>query len=146
MRLFLQLTAMIVALLIAAPATAAAPLSSRTRTHFSWPLPPPHPVVRPFIPPVNPYGPGHRGVDIGGVAGQEVMAAADGLVIHAGAVVDRSLVSLEHSGGLRTTYEPVTPAVARGQRVRRGDVIGHLLDGHCPVACLHWGARRARTT
>src|SRR5919197_310451 len=51
-------------------------------------------------------------------------------------------------GGLRTTYEPVTPLVRAGQRVRAGDPIGQLVAGHpgCPVAaCLHWGLRRGTT-
>jgi murein DD-endopeptidase MepM/ murein hydrolase activator NlpD len=71
-----------------------------------------------------------------------VLAAADGTVVHAGAVAARTLVSLQHRGTLRTTYEPVVPAVTTGRSVRRGDVIGHLQPGHCPAACLHWGARR----
>ncbi|WP_231642859.1 M23 family metallopeptidase [Nocardia sp. NRRL S-836] len=71
------------------------------------------------------------------------MATADGTVVHAGAVAARTLVSLQHHGTLRTTYEPITPAVPPGHLVRRGDVIGHLQPGHCPTPCLHWGARRA---
>ncbi|XVS68325.1 peptidoglycan DD-metalloendopeptidase family protein [Actinosynnema sp. CA-299493] len=73
------------------------------------------------------------------------MAAADAVVVHAGPVADRAVVSLLHTGGLRTTYEPVTPAVRRGQPVRRGDRIGALDPGHegCPTeTCLHWGAFR----
>jgi murein DD-endopeptidase MepM/ murein hydrolase activator NlpD len=52
-------------------------------------------------------------------------------------------VSVQHPGGLRTSYEPVRPAVRAGQRVDTGTALGVLLDGHsgCPVrACLHWGA------
>ncbi|KOV84376.1 hypothetical protein ADL03_17825, partial [Nocardia sp. NRRL S-836] len=33
-------------------------------TRYSWPLPPPHPVVRAFLAPTSPFGPGHRGVDL----------------------------------------------------------------------------------
>jgi murein DD-endopeptidase MepM/ murein hydrolase activator NlpD len=54
-------------------------------------------------------------------------------------------VSIDHAGGLRTTYEPVTPTVVAGQPVRAGEEIGVLDAGHpgCPVAaCLHWGLRR----
>ncbi|HEX5404843.1 MAG TPA: M23 family peptidase, partial [Pseudonocardiaceae bacterium] len=36
---------------------------------FHWPLAPPHPVLRPFQAPSTPYGPGHRGVDLGGRLG-----------------------------------------------------------------------------
>jgi murein DD-endopeptidase MepM/ murein hydrolase activator NlpD len=109
---------------------------------FSWPLPPPHPVVRAFQAPLSPFGPGHRGVDLSAAAGSPVLAAGDGVVVYAGAVAARTLVSLQHGSGLRTTYEPVEPAVAAGRSVRRGDVIGHLQEGHCASPCLHWGARR----
>jgi murein DD-endopeptidase MepM/ murein hydrolase activator NlpD len=116
-----------------------------TSTRFTWPLPPPHPVVRAFEAPASLFGPGHRGVDLSAPAGTAVLAAADGVVIHAGAVATRTLVSVEHHNGLRTTYEPVTPAVTPGHPVRRGDVLGHLQHGHCPTPCLHWGARRGHT-
>jgi murein DD-endopeptidase MepM/ murein hydrolase activator NlpD len=111
---------------------------------FSWPLAPPHPVLRPFLAPSAPWGPGHRGVDLGGSAGEPVLAVADGTVVFAGHLVDRSLVSVDHPNGLRSTYEPVAPTVTVGQPVHRGDVLGHLESGHagCAVPCLHWGIRR----
>ena len=113
---------------------------------FTWPLPAPHPVVRPFVPPATPYGPGHRGVDLAGQPGSAVTAAGDGVVVHAGPVAGRGVVSIVHANGLRTTYEPVEAAVAAGARVTRGEVIGHLARGHdgCvnAAACLHWGALR----
>lgn len=117
-------------------------LTPTPTTRFTWPLPPPHPVVRAFQAPTSLFGPGHRGVDLSAPAGTAVLAAADGVVIYAGAVAARTLVSLEHRGNLRTTYEPVDPAVTTGRQVRRGEVIGHLQEGHCPSPCLHWGARR----
>lgn len=109
-----------------------------------WPLDPPPPVARPFDPPETPYGPGHRGVDLAGRAGQPVLATADGLVLYAGWMINRPVISIEHAGGLRTTYEPVTATVAVGHRVTAGQQIGLLQPGHprCPAAaCLHWGAR-----
>jgi murein DD-endopeptidase MepM/ murein hydrolase activator NlpD len=127
---------------------ASAPIPIAELDRFAWPLPPPHPVLRPFQQPATPYGPGHRGVDLGGSAGEAVLAAGDGLVRYAGPLADRSLVSIEHPGGLRTTYEPVQPLVAVGQQVRRGQPIGELLAGHpgCPAGqvCLHWGVHRGR--
>ncbi|MGZ3142970.1 M23 family metallopeptidase [Lentzea chajnantorensis] len=119
-----------------------ATLLTPATTRCSWPLPPPHPVVRAFTAPATPFGPGHRGVDLAAPAGTPVLAAADGTVAYAGAVAARTLVSLQHRGPLRTTYEPITPAVTAGSTVRRGEVIGHLQPGHCPTPCLHWGARR----
>ena len=122
-----------------------------TAERFAWPLAPPHPVLRPFQPPSTPYGPGHRGVDLGGYLNEPVLAANRGLVLYAGPLADRTLVSIEHPGGLRTTYEPVRPSVRVGEHVQRGQVIGTLQAGHpgcpgtAPVVCLHWGAHRQRT-
>jgi murein DD-endopeptidase MepM/ murein hydrolase activator NlpD len=102
-------------------------------------------VVRPFQPPATPYGPGHRGVDLAGQPGAPVTAAGEGVVIHAGPLANRGVVSILHANGLRTTYEPLTAAVAVGTRVTLGTVIGHLARGHvgcAAAACLHWGARR----
>jgi murein DD-endopeptidase MepM/ murein hydrolase activator NlpD len=108
----------------------------------------PHPVVRPFKPPATQYGPGHRGVDLGGQPGEPVLAAGDGVVVFAGSLAGRGVVSIDHGGGLRTTYEPLTVVVSAGRRVERGTVIGQLAPGHegCvkAPACLHWGARRGR--
>lgn len=101
-------------------------------------------MVRPFAAPSSQYGPGHRGVDLGGTPGEPVLAAADGVVVFAGLVAGRGVVSLDH-GGLRTTYQPVVLAVLPGQAVARGSVIGQLAAGHegCgAAACLHWGVRR----
>jgi len=115
---------------------------------FGWPLAPPHPVVRPFKPPATQYGSGHRGVDLGGQPGEPVLAAGDGVVVFAGSLAGRGVVSIDHGGGLRTTYEPLTVLVSAGRRVERGTVIGQLAPGHegCAKApaCLHWGARRGR--
>jgi murein DD-endopeptidase MepM/ murein hydrolase activator NlpD len=74
-----------------------------------------------------------------------VYAAGDGTVVYAGQLADRGVVSVDHGGGLRTSYEPVAAAVRAGQRVRRGEPLGMVAAGHrgCAVAaCLHWGLRR----
>lgn len=101
-------------------------------------------VVTAFRPPSHRYGSGHRGVDLAVAAGTPIRAAGAGTVVFAGRLADRPVVSIEHDGGLRTTYEPVEPSVGRGARVAAGDVIGTVAPGHpsCPgVDCLHWGAR-----
>jgi murein DD-endopeptidase MepM/ murein hydrolase activator NlpD len=133
------LLATALAMLLAAPSAPA-----RVAARFSWPLTSPHPVLRRFEPPSRPFGPGHRGVDLGGVAGQPVLAAGDGVVRYAGPLVDRPVISIEHAGGLRTTYEPVLPTVRPGQQVSRGQLVGRLQPGHpgCLAVCLHWGAHR----
>ncbi|WP_034511276.1 murein hydrolase activator EnvC [Blastococcus sp. URHD0036] len=105
-------------------------------------------VTRPFEAPASPYGPGHRGADLAGAPGAAVLAAGDGVVVFAGPVAGRPVVSIDHPGGLRTTYEPVDPTVGAGQAVARGSPIGVLAPGHegCPAeACLHWGLRRGET-
>lgn len=112
---------------------------------YEWPLDGPPPVTRPFQPPPEPWLAGHRGVDLGAEPGDPVRAAGPGVVAFAGVVAGRPVVSVDHPGGLRTTYEPVSAFVRAGQAVGAGTVLGTLLAGHpgCPVvACLHWGLRR----
>jgi murein DD-endopeptidase MepM/ murein hydrolase activator NlpD len=115
---------------------------------WTWPLAPPPSVVAPFQAPAGPYAPGHRGVDLSGTPGARILAAGGGVVAFAGRVAGVGVVSVDHPGGLRTTYQPVTPAVVRGEAVTRGQVLGLLAGsgGHCPpAACLHWGLRRGAT-
>lgn len=113
---------------------------------YSWPLLPPPAVLRTFDEPEQPFGRGHRGVDLAGSPGQVVLAAQGGVVVQAGALAGRGVVSVQHPDGLRTTYEPVTATVTAGATVARGAVLGTLDAGHpgCPLACLHWGVRRER--
>jgi murein DD-endopeptidase MepM/ murein hydrolase activator NlpD len=108
-----------------------------------WPLRPQPNVVRMFDAPSPNWNRGHRGVDLAGTAGQPVLAAAEGTVVFAGELAGRPLVSVAHPGGLRTSYEPVSPVVRVGQRVAAGTVLGPLKGGHAGCAapaCLHWGA------
>jgi murein DD-endopeptidase MepM/ murein hydrolase activator NlpD len=98
-----------------------------------------------FDPPPLPWMPGHRGVDLGAADAQTVVAAGDGTVAFAGDLAGRGVVSIAHANGLRTTYEPVEPAVAPGDTVSAGQPIGTLRPGHasCPGAvCLHLGLKR----
>lgn len=124
----------------AQPSTGPAPGGS-----FGWPLAGQPIVLRAFDPPPQPYGRGHRGVDLGGGVGEAVLAAGDGTVVFAGLVAGRPVVSIDHPNGLRTTYEPVPATVSAGQLVSRGEQIGVLQAGHpecLATACLHWGLRR----
>jgi len=134
MRFLAVLTAMV---LLCAPAVRA------DDGRLDWPLRPRPAVLRVFDAPSPNWNRGHRGVDLAGVARQPVYAAAAGTVVFAGDLAGRSLVSIAHPGGLRTTYEPVRPTVRPGQLVDAGAVIGELLTGHAgcsTAACLHWGA------
>ncbi|WP_370512202.1 M23 family metallopeptidase [Skermania sp. ID1734] len=126
-------------LVLLAPTAAAAPGG------YGWPLQPRPHVARAFDKPEHNWLPGHRGVDLAGRPGQQVLAAGDGTVVFVGAVGGKDVVSISHAGGLRTTYEPVSAHVRKGQRVFRGDVVGVLEAGHpgCD-GCLHWGVLRDR--
>ncbi|HJQ02496.1 MAG TPA: M23 family metallopeptidase [Jatrophihabitans sp.] len=100
-------------------------------------------VLRGFTPPPEKYQAGHLGVDLADAGGQ-VLAAGTGVVRFAGPVAGRGVVVISHPDGISTEYEPVTPSVTVGQRVRPGQPIGRLTGRHpgCPAAnCLHWGAR-----
>ena len=106
-----------------------------------WPLRPRPSVAADFAPGPERWSAGHRGVDLRGSGGATVRSALPGRVLYAGRLADRGVVSVDH-GGFRTTYEPVTATVSRGDRVGRGAALGTLerLGSHCfPGACLHWG-------
>ena len=105
-------------------------------------------MVRPFTRPSSDYGQGHRGVDLGGQAGEDVRAVDAGTVSHVGVIAGRGTVTVLHPSGVRSTYEPVSTEVTLGQVVARGERLGALVDtgSHCtPRACLHLGALRDRT-
>lgn len=112
-----------------------------------WPLRPEPQVVEEFDPPLDPWGAGHRGVDLLGSVGQPVRAALPGRVGFVGMIAGRGVVTVDH-GETRTTYEPVAASVAVGDRVRAGEVIASLalVGSHCfPRPCLHWGWIRGGT-
>ncbi|MDG4779696.1 M23 family metallopeptidase [Micromonospora sp. WMMD961] len=112
---------------------------------FRWPVDGPPRPVRRFDPPPRPWLSGHRGVDLAAPAGAVIRSAGPGTVLFAGMVAGRPVITVGHADGLRTTHEPVRPAVRPGQQVTAGTPLGELLPGHpgCPAeACLHWGLRR----
>jgi len=117
---------------------------------WTWPVdgrPGPPTVVAAFDPPTRDWLSGHRGVDLQARPGAPVRAAGPGVVVHAGQVANRGVVSVAHPTGVRTTYEPVLPEVSVGQVVRAGQIVGSVAawaSPHrtCPSGgCLHWGAR-----
>ena len=109
---------------------------------WAWPIAAPHPIARAYLAPATPYASGHRGVDIRSSPAAEVRAPADGVVHFAGVVVDRPVLSIDHGGGVLSSYEPLASTLRAGDAVRRGQVIGTLLAGHCADgACLHFGVR-----
>lgn len=127
--------------------TARAGTRSRDRARtaaWGWPLTGHPEIVNPYDPPPQPWLPGHRGIDLAGVAGEPVLAVDAGVVSYSGEIAGVGIVSVSHASGLRSTYQPVTDRVPRGTRVARGERIGVLdVGGHCGLTeCLHLGARR----
>jgi murein DD-endopeptidase MepM/ murein hydrolase activator NlpD len=112
-----------------------------------WPLQPRPEVVAGFAPPAQQWLSGHRGVDLRGRPGQQVLAALTGRVAFAGPLAGRGVVVVEH-GQTRTTYQPVQASVRRGAMVTAGQPLGRLqtFGSHCwPGSCLHWGLLRGET-
>lgn len=115
--------------------------SSGQDARWPWPVPG-REVVRYFDPPPEPWAAGHRGVDIRAPVGTVVTAVADGTVHYAGVVVDRGVLSIDHGGGLLTSYEPVSSLVERGDDVVAGQPVAIIQGIHQSCgACLHFGVR-----
>jgi hypothetical protein len=94
------------------------------------------PVIDPFRPPANPYGPGNRGIEYDTEPGDAVVAAADGTVVFAGAVGGTLHVTVRHADGVRTSYSFLDAIeTAAGQRVDQGDRVGRAGE------TFHFGAR-----
>lgn len=100
-------------------------------------------VERGWEPPSDDYAAGHRGIDVPAPIGTLADAVDDGTVAFAGSVGGRSVVTIDHGGGLVSTLDSVQPLVAAGDDVRQGDPVGRVSVGHCPATapCLHLGAR-----
>nr|WP_253280564.1 M23 family metallopeptidase [Arcanobacterium phocae] len=115
------------------------------RHRYDWPTGQPVKVIQPFS--VGKYNwlPGHRGVDLDITQGKPIYAPAAGTIIYSGVLNDRQVISILHDDGIRTTYEPVIPAVVKGQRVQPHEIIGTVDGTHCaPSSCLHWGAKQGK--
>lgn len=110
---------------------------------WSWPVPAPRVVLRPFIAPDTAYSAGHRGIDLATHTGAAVFAPADGVVHFSGVVVNRPVLSIEHAGALLSSFEPVVSMLHAGTVVHRGDPVGTVAanSGHCTASCLHFGVR-----
>ncbi|WP_334172600.1 murein hydrolase activator EnvC family protein [Sinomonas sp.] len=109
-----------------------------------WPLEPRPAVVRAFDPPAQPWLSGHRGIDLAGGPNQAVVAPHDGVIAFAGWVVDRPVLTVDHAGGLRSSFEPAETDLTVGTRISRGQRIGRIAAAplHCGTTCLHWGVRQ----
>lgn len=111
---------------------------TRAGAAVPWFLPVHGPVVRAFVAPVTPYGPGHFGVHFAVRPGTTVRAAGAGVVSFAGTVDGVLYVVVRHPGDLRTTYGFLAAtSLHNGDRVTRGETLGTTRG---PI--LHFGLRR----
>lgn len=110
----------------------------------TWGWPVVGPVIEPFDPPDTPYGSGHRGIDIAAPIGTTVVAPEAGVVAFAGMVGGELFVTLDHGGGLTSTYSWLSASlVAEGDAVPRGSAIALTGTGHpgSSTPHLHFGVR-----
>jgi murein DD-endopeptidase MepM/ murein hydrolase activator NlpD len=109
---------------------------------WTWPVV--GPVIRGFDLPDDPYGAGHRGIDIAAPVGTSIVAPADGTVAFAGPVGGHLFLTIDHGGGLSSTYSWLTENLVRkGAAVVRGQPIARTGWGHpgALVPHLHFGVK-----
>jgi murein DD-endopeptidase MepM/ murein hydrolase activator NlpD len=129
-----------------APLGETLPVGEAAALGWSWPVV--GPVIRGFDPPSTPYGAGHRGIDIATAFGTPVRAPAPGVVTFAGHVAGALFVSVDHGGGLVSTYSWLSSVLVRkGDLVAAGAVLALSGAGHPGVSPphLHFGVKRDGT-
>jgi hypothetical protein len=130
----------------AAAAPHAPPPPPTPGRELPWLVPPVDGAVgRPFAAPATQWGSGHRGVDFEAPAGTSVRAAASGTVLFAGRVASSQAVTVQHGGGLQTTYSVLSEVlVSRGDSVAQGHWIGRVGGSHSDTGGgLHFGVKLA---
>lgn len=126
-------------------ATLEAP-SDKLGTEVLWPVTGTAVITSAFDMADQPWLPGHRGIDLQVNLGDKVRAPGTGTVIYAGMLVDRPVVSIENTSGMRFTLEPVDPIVRVGDEVVVGAEVGRVgayttqTSTHDP-GVLHWGTK-----
>ena len=136
---------LLLALTVAVRIGVVEPLGAAAPTAGTWAWPVVGPVVGTFDPPDTPFGAGHRGIDIATEVGTVVIAPEPGVVAFAGKIGGELFVTLDHGGGLTSTYSWVSSAlVGKGDSVPRGAAIALSGRGHpdSTTAHLHFGVRR----
>ncbi len=86
----------------------------------------------------------HNGVDLAAPTGTPIYATADGIVSRADRFSSYGLyVSIEHGASLQTRFAHMSRiAVAAGERVRKGDIIGYVgSTGRSTGPHLHYEVR-----
>ena len=120
-----------------APAPAAQPAAGEDEVSWIWPGG--GPVLAGFDDAKN------KGVDIGGSAGDAVLAAADGRVVYAGAGLRGygNLIILKHNNVYLTAYaHNQTLLVKEDQSVKRGQKIAEMGSTDADRVKLHFEVRR----
>lgn len=86
---------------------------------------------------------GHRGVDIRAEPGTLLYAPSDGIISFAGVVAGKNVVSITHSKGRISTFEPAQTGLAVKTHVKKGQEIGWVEGGsdHCRDICVQWGIK-----
>jgi murein DD-endopeptidase MepM/ murein hydrolase activator NlpD len=132
-------SARIAAQIRAAQSRNTGPTQTPSNAGLIWPVQ--GPVTSPFG---WRWGRMHEGIDIGVGYGTPIHAAAGGTVIYCGWEEGYgNFVVLDHGGNLATAYgHQSSIAVACGQQVNQGDVIGYVgCTGHCFGPHLHFEVR-----
>ena len=138
-------SALLAACLLVAVAAPRAGAATTSRPTGIWPWPVVGPIIRDYDPPNSPYGSGHRGIDIAAPFGTPVLAPAPAVVKFAGKVGGQMFVTLDHGGGIETTYSWVSAIlVHKNDAVFTGMGIALTGSGHPGTAVphLHLGAKR----
>jgi murein DD-endopeptidase MepM/ murein hydrolase activator NlpD len=118
--------------------------SGDVRAAVPWTWPVTGAIVRGFDPPDDPYGAGHRGIDIAAAVGTVVLAPDDGVVTFAGKVGGRLFLTIDHGRGISSTCSWLTSVLVRkNDRVARGQPVATTGWGHpeMPMPQLHFGVR-----
>ncbi len=88
---------------------------------------------------------GHWGIDIGTESRSEVRAAASGRVTFAGDVAGNRTVTIDHGGGLRTSYSYLDERLVRaGSWIDSGQPVGKSGSPHATPG-LHFSVRVSGT-
>lgn len=123
----------------AEPVATSTAATAATESGLSWIWPVPGPVIAGFDEVKN------KGLDLGGTAGEPVLAAADGRVVYVGAGLRGygNLIILKHNNTYLTAYaHNKTLLVKEDQAVRKGQKIAEMGNSDADRVKLHFEVRR----
>jgi murein DD-endopeptidase MepM/ murein hydrolase activator NlpD len=143
-RVTMHALALPTALMVIGLGAASPGVQPSTEPGWEWPVR--GPVIRAFDAPEDPFGAGHRGIDIAAPIGTAVVAPAAGTVAFAGRIGGHLFVTLDHGGELTTTYSWISAtSVREGDFVSAGQPFATTGPGHpgSAVPHLHFGVRLA---